>query len=82
MNINESWKLNSVILDKISVSSLIRDDKQRKKDLTWVLKSEVRFRLSVLLVNDLLADVLRQDLIEDIVDRQGEAWIVIIEKWS
>ena len=35
--------------------------------LTWVLKSEVWFRLCVLLVDNLLADVLRQYLVEHVV---------------
>ena len=36
---------------------------------TWVFKSEVRFRFCVLLVDDLLAHVLSQDLVQHVVHR-------------
>ena len=48
-------------------------------ELTRVLKSEVRLRLGVFVVDDVLSDVLSQDLVEDVVDGQAEAGLVLQE---
>ena len=45
--------------------------------LTWILESEVRLGLRVLVVDDVLADVLGEDLVEDVVHRQAEAGLVL-----
>ena len=45
--------------------------------LTWVLQAEVRLRLCVSLVDDVLTHVLGQDLVEDVVDGEREAGLVL-----
>ena len=45
--------------------------------LTWILESEVRLGLRVLVVDDVLADVLGENLVEDVVHRQAEAGLVL-----
>ena len=44
--------------------------------LTWILQSEVRLRLQVFVVDDVLPNMLGEDLVKHIVDRQAQTWLV------
>ena len=45
--------------------------------LTWILQSEVRLRLQVFVVDDVLPNMLGEDLVQHVVDRQAEALLVL-----
>ena len=50
---------------------------REESEPTWIFESEVRLRLGVALVEDVLAHVLGEDLVEDVVDGEGEAGLVL-----
>ena len=45
--------------------------------LTWILQPEVRLRFQVFVVDDVLADMLGEDLVQDVVHRQAQTRLVL-----